>query len=210
MRISKLVSAVFTVVGTVLLAGSIVVSFVAQGRPTTAVEPTREANDFAQSVLSTLNDGDFTGVAGYLYGKPSLGLDREPATAEGKQIWNAYRDSVAVTVDEGCYGEGTSIYQTAQVTALDIGEAMSRLDGETAVLLNQKVETAEDPAAVLDENGEVPQALKDELRGQALTQVLADAKTVTTRITFQLVEQDGQWWALPDQAMLDVLSGAVK
>ena len=65
-------------------------------------------------------------------------------------------------------------------------------------------------AALPDENGEVPQTLKDELRGQALTQVLADAKTVTTQITFQLMEQDGQWWILPDQAMLDVLSGAVK
>ena len=210
MRISKLASAVFAVVGTVLLIGSVVMSFVALGRPTTAVEPTREANDVAQSVLSALDHGDLSKVGTYFYGAPALGLDREPATAEGKQIWNAYRDSITVTADEGCYGEGTSIYQTAQVTALDISEALSRLDEEAAALLNQKVETAEDPAALLDENGEVPQTLKDELRAQALTQVLADANTVTTRITFQLMEQDGQWWVLPDQAMLDVLSGAVK
>ena len=210
MKISKLASAVFAVVGTVLLAGSVVISFVALGRPTTAVEPTREANDFAQSVLSALDEGDFAKVGDCFYGEPSLDLDREPATAEGKQIWNAYRDSIAVTTNETCYGEGTSIYQTAQVTALDIGEALSRLDGEAAALLSQKVETAEDPAALLDENGEVPQALKDEIRGQALTRVLADAKTVTTQITFQLVEKDGRWWVLPDQAMLDVLSGGLK
>lgn len=210
MRISKLASAVFAVAGTVLLVGSVVMSFVALGRPTTAVEPTREANDVAQSVLSALDHGDLSKVGTYFYGAPALGLDREPATAEGKQIWNAYRDSIAVTADETCYGEGTNIYQTAQVTALDISEALSRLDEEAAALLNQKVETAEDPAALPDENGEVPQTLKDELCAQALTQVLADAKTVTTRITFQLMEQDGQWWVLPDQAMLDVLSGAVK
>lgn len=210
MRISKLASAVFAVVGTVLLIGSVVMSFVALGRPTTAVEPTREANDVAQSVLSALDHGDLSQVGTYFYGAPALGLDREPATAEGKQIWNAYRDSITVTADEGCCAEGTTIYQTARVTALDISEALSRLDEEAAALLNQKVETAEDPAALLDENGEVPQTLKDELRAQALTQVLADAKTVTTRITFQLMEQDGQWWVLPDQAMLDVLSGAVK
>ena len=210
MKISKLASAVFAVVGTVLLVGSVVVSFVALNMPTTAVEPTREANDFAQSVLSALDNGDLSQVGTYFYGQPSLDLDREPASAEGKQIWNAYRDSIAVTADDKCYGEGANIYQTAQVTALDMVEALSRLDGETAVLLNQKVETAEDPVAVLDENGEVPQALKDELRGQALTQVLADAKTVTTQITFQLMEKDGQWWVLPDQAMLDVLSGRLK
>lgn len=210
MKISKLASAVFAVVGTVLLVGSVVVSFVAQSRPTAAAEPTREANDFAQLVLSTLDEGDFAKVADCFYGEPTLGLDREPATAEGKQIWNAYRDSIAVTTDETCYGEGENIYQTARVTALDIGEALSRLDGEAVALLNQKVETAEDPATVLDENGSVPQALKDELRAQALSQVLADTKTVTTQITFQLMEKDGQWWVLPDQAMLDVLSGGLK
>ena len=196
MRISKLASAVFAVAGTVLLIGSVVMSFVALGRPTTAVEPTREANDVARSVLSALDHGDLSKVGTYFYGAPALGLDREPATAEGKQIWNAYRESITVTADEGCCAEGTTIYQTAQVTALDISEALSRLD--------------EEAAALLDENGEVPQTLKDELRAQALTQVLADAKTVTTQITFQLMEQDGQWWILPDQAMLDVLSGAVK
>lgn len=210
MRISKLASAVFAVAGTVLLIGSVVMSFVALGRPTTAVEPTREANDVAQSVLSALDHGDLSNVGTYFYGAPALGLDREPATAEGKQIWNAYRDSIKVTADEGCDAEGTTIYQTAQVTALDMSEALSRLDEEVAALLNERLETAEDPAALLDENGEVPQTLKDELRAQALTQVLADAKAVTTQITFQLMEKDGQWWVLPDQAMLDVLSGAVK
>ena len=209
MKISKLASAVFAVAGTVLLVGSVVMSFVALGRPTTAVEPTREANDVARSVLSALDHGDLSKVGTYFYGAPALGLDREPATAEGKQIWNAYRDSITVTADEGCCAEGTTIYQTAQVTALDISEALSRLDEEAAALLNQKVETAEDPAALLDEGGDVPQTLKDELRGQALTQALADAKTVTTQITFQLIEKDGQWWAVPDQAMLDVLSGGL-
>ena len=209
MKISKLASAVFAVAGTVLLIGSVVMSFVALGRPATAVEPTREANDVAQSVLSALDHGDLSKVGTYFYGAPALGLDREPATAEGKQIWNAYRDSITVTADEGCCAEGTTIYQTAQVTALDISEALSRLDEEAAALLNQKVETAEDPAVLLDEGGDVPQTLKDELRGQALTQALADAKTVTTQITFQLIEKDGQWWAVPDQAMLDVLSGGL-
>ena len=210
MKISKLASAVFAVAGTVLLIGSVVMSFVALGRPATAVEPTREANDVAQSVLSALDHGDLLKVGTYFYGAPALGLDREPATAEGKQIWNAYRDSIAVTTDGYCYGEGTNIYQTAKVTAMDITGTLSQWDKGAGELLKQKIDAAEDPAVLLDEGGDVPQTLKDELRGQALTQALSDAKTVTTQITFQLIEKDGQWWALPDQAMLDVLSGAVK
>ena len=210
MKISKLASAMFFAAGTVLLVGSVVMSFAALSRPAKAVKPTQEANACAQSVLRALDDGDLSKVEEYFYGKPTLGLDREPATAEGKQIWNAYRDSIAVTTDGYCYGEGTNIYQTAKVTAMDITGTLSQWDKGAGELLKQKIDAAEDPAVLLDEGGDVPQTLKDELRGQALTQVLADAKTVTTQITFQLMEQDGQWWVLPDQAMLDVLSGAVK
>ena len=210
MKISKLASAMFFAAGTVLLVGSVVMSFAALSRPAKAVKPTQEANACAQSVLRALDDGDLSKVEEYFYGKPTLGLEREPATAEGKQIWNAYRDSIAVTTDGYCYGEGTNIYQTAKVTAMDITGTLSQWDKGAGELLKQKIDAAEDPAVLLDEGGDVPQTLKDELRGQALTQALADAKTVTTRITFQLMEQDGQWWVLPDQAMLDVLSGAVK
>ena len=209
MKISKLASAMFFAAGTVLLVGSVVMSFAALSRPAKAVKPTQEANACAQSVLSALDDGDLSKVEEYFYGKPTLGLEREPATAEGKQIWNAYRDSIAVTTDGYCYGEGTNIYQTAKVTAMDITGTLSQWDKGAGELLKQKIDAAEDPAVLLDEGGDVPQTLKDELRGQALTQALADAKTVTTQIPFQLIEKDGQWWAVPDQAMLDVLSGGL-
>ena len=209
MKISKLASAMFFAAGTVLLVGSVVMSFAALSRPAKAVKPTQEANACAQSVLRALDDGDLSKVEEYFYGKPTLGLEREPATAEGKQIWNAYRDSIAVTTDGYCYGEGTNIYQTAKVTAMDITGTLSQWDKGAGELLKQKMDAAEDPAVLLDEGGDVPQTLKDELRGQALTQALAGAKTVTTQITFQLIEKDGQWWAVPDQAMLDVLSGGL-
>ena len=209
MKLSKLAAGLFATAGSVLLVGAIVLSFAALSRPAKAVKPTEEANACARSVLSALEDGDLSAVEAYLYGKPALGLDREPATAEGKQLWNAYRDSIAVTAQEDCYGEGTSIYQTAQVTAMDITGTLSQLENRAAALLRQELESAEDPAALLDENGSVNGTLKDRICGQALTDVLAEAKTVTRQITFQLIEKDGQWWVLPDKALLEVLSGGL-
>ena len=210
MRISKLASGLFAVLGSALLVGSMVLSLTALRRPAKPVKPTEEANALAQSVLSALDDGDFAEVAGYLYGKPSLGLDREPATAEGKLIWNAYRDSIAVTVDENCYGEGTNIYQTAQVTYMDIPQTLSQLDKRAGELLKKKLDEQEDHFALLGEDGQIPQTLKEELRTKAFQEALAEPETVTAQITFQLIEKDGQWWALPDQAMLDILSGGLR
>ena len=64
MKISKLASAVFAVVGTVLLTGSIIASFAALSIPAKAVKPTQEANRLAQKVLGALDDGDFSAVEG--------------------------------------------------------------------------------------------------------------------------------------------------
>ena len=45
---------------------------------------------------------------------------------------------------------------------------------------------------------------------QALAEVLAEKEpTVTREVTLKLVDQDGQWWAVPDKALLEVLSGGL-
>ena len=93
---------------------------------------------------------------------------------------------------------------------MDIVGTLSQLDSCTSGLLKEKLETAEDPAALLDEAGEVPRALRDEVRTLALTQVLAEAETVTRQTTFQLIEREGQWWVLPDQVLLDILSAGLR
>lgn len=210
MKISKLAAAVFAVVGTVLLVGSIAASFVGLSSSTKAVKPSEEANDAAQAVLNALDSGDFVGVAAYFYGTPSLGLDREPATAAGKQLWQAYRDSVSVTSGTGCYSEGSEIYRTAEITAMDISSVTSQLGRRAAELLGKKRAEAEEPSQLLDEDGQFPQSMKEEALTQALQDLLAEnPKTVTRQVTLKLVQQDGQWLAVPDKALLEILSGGL-
>ena len=88
-------------------------------------------------------------------------------------------------------------------------QTLSGLDRRAGELLKETLDAQEDPAALLGEDGQIPEKLRQELRTQALRDALAEPKTVTAQITFQLIEQDGQWWALPDQAMLDILSGGL-
>ena len=45
---------------------------------------------------------------------------------------------------------------------------------------------------------------------KAFQEALAEPETVTAQITVQLIEKDGQWWALTDQARLDILSGGLR
>lgn len=210
MKISKVAAAVFATVGTVLLLGSLVLCFVGLNRPSEAIQPPEEAEACAASLLEAVENGDFDRAAKLLYGAPELGLDREPATAEGKQLWQAYVNSISVTSGAGCYSEGSEVFRTAEITAMDISAVMSQLDSRASELLSKKLEEAEDPTQLLSESGEVPQSLKEEVLAQAFSALLEEnTQTVTRQVTLKLVQQDGQWRAVPDKALLDILSGGL-
>ena len=56
----------------------------------------------------------------------------------------------------------------------------------------------------------MPEALPEDMLTQALTEVLTEQEpTVTRKVTLKLVNQDGQWWVVPDAALLEVLSGGL-
>ena len=48
----------------------------------------------------------------------------------------------------------------------------------------------------------------DQALDGAVTQALSeDAQTVTRDVTLGLIYQDGTWWVVPDQALLQIISG---
>ena len=209
MKVSKLASGLFAVLGSVLLVGSVVLCFWGMGTPSKGVQLPEGAEQCAKSLVNTLNSGDLAGAAELLYSQPDLELDREPETEEGKQLWQAYCGSISAEAVDGCYTEGSEVFWSGTVTALDLSKTMESLDDRAADILKQRLESAEDPAQLLEETGEVPQTLAREIADAALTQALADGKTVTRDVKVKLVSRDGSWWGVPDAALLAVLSGGL-
>lgn len=209
MKLRKIAAGLLAAAGSLLLAGSVAACLGAVNRPAAFAPHTDGVRDFAQEFLDTLDRGDFAGVEKCLYGSPDLGLEKAPDTESGKQLWQAYRDSVSVEYSDYCYSKGTNIYQSAKVTALDISAAMGKLNSTAAEILKSTLETAEDPNALLNEDGTIPDTLRQQALSQALTQVLSEGTTVTREMNVRLVKQDGQWWVVPDGALLAVLSAGL-
>ena len=210
MKLSKLAAGLFAAAGIILLAGSIVLCLTSWNRSAASLQPPEAAQACAEAVMEAVDSGDFAAAAKFLYGQPDLGVDREPAQEAGKLLWQAYRDSISVEFQGDCYGAESDFYRDARVTALDIAGVTAQLDSRASGLLQQRLESAEDPEQVLGENQEVPQALKEEILMQALNEALAQAEnTVTRDVTLKLVNRDGQWGAVPDKALLEILSGGL-
>ena len=77
-------------------------------------------------------------------------------------------------------------------------------------LLEQRIAQAEDTDEIYDANNEyredfVMDALYDAAR-EALAQ---DAVYISWDLTLNLIYENGQWWIMPEQALLKALSGGI-
>ena len=90
-----------------------------------------------------------------------------------------------------------------------INEAIKSAEGKKReALLEAKAAAAEDKTEIYNEDNSYRNELVDQALNDAVTQALSeDAQTVTRDVTLGLIYQDGAWWVVPDQALLQIISG---
>lgn len=210
MKIAKWFSVVFAVLGTVLLVASVGLCLLSLNAPVRMTETPAGAEGCTETLRGAINAGGIASVGNVLYGQPDLGVERLPDTEEGMRIWEAFVQSLSCEFRGACYATDTGIARDAVITALDIPSVTEKLSTWTYALLTARVENATDMGELYDETNNFREDLVAQVLNQALEQALAeDAKILTREVTMNLICRDGQWWVVPDQALLSVLAGGV-
>lgn len=210
MKIARFFAYVFAVLGFLLLLGSFVLCLLSQNAPVRILELPREAVQVSDAFAQALNDGDLTAAAQYVYGQPDLGTEGTPADPETAAVWNAFLDSISFEYTGKCRAEDSGLSRPAAVTVLDVAGVTEKLPERAQALVNQKIASAESLTEVYDESGSFREELVGQILQQALQQSLSqDAAAITREVTVKLINRDGKWWVVPDQALLQALSGIV-
>lgn len=208
MKLRKFFSGVFAVLGTVLMVGTIVLSFASMKAEPRIVEQPEAAEQLAQSVMDALCNGEYDTAAGMMYGQPQLGADREPSDEVGALIWDAYVNSLSYEFSGEYYATDSGIARNAVVTALDTASVTASLEERARTLLEAQAAAAEDPSEVYDEDNNFRKELVEQALLDAVQQALNEAaQTKTWEVTLNLIQMDGQWWVMPDAALLQAISG---
>jgi len=210
MKIARFFSYVFAVFGFLLLLGSIALCLLSLNAPVRVLELPREAVRVSEAFAQALNEGDLTAAAQYVYGQPDLGAEGAPADQETAAVWDAFLSSISFEYTGKCHAADSGLSRTASVTVLDISSVTEKLPERAQSLVNQKIASAESITEVYDEEGHFREELVGEILQQALQQCLSqDAGMITREVTVKLINRDGKWWVVPDQALLQALSGIV-
>ena len=208
MKIARFFAAIFACIGTLLLIGSMGFFLLNRNADVRIQELPQEAVSVSEAFSQALNGGDLEAAAQLMYGQPDLGMSNGSADRESALVWEAFRDSIAFTYAGECYVEQATLVRKGTITTMNISSVLETLPERTQALLNQRITTAEALTDIYDENNDFRQELVDAVMREALQQSLTqDAQMVTREVTVKLVNRDGQWWVVPHQNLLQVLTG---
>lgn len=210
MKNGKALSSIFALLGALLLVGSVILCLTSLDASAKLIGTPKEAASCAEELMEAVAAGDFGAAGNLLYGQPDLGADREPADEAGKLIWNAFTDSISYEFTGECYATNSGLAQDVEVTTLDISSVTEALSEHVHALLTERMETAEEMSELYDEENNFREAVVMEVLLEAVEKALQEnAQTVTREVTLNLIYRDGQWWVMPDQALLQAISGGV-
>ena len=142
-----------------------------------------------------------------MYGQPDLGAG-EPEDEVSRLLWDAFTDSLSYEFTGVCSVTDAGLTRKATVTALDVAKVIQSLPQRAEALLEVQTKAEEDP----EESEDGQNADREELVNQALLEAARQAldesaETVTRDVTLNLIYRDGAWWVVPDQALLQIISG---
>lgn len=211
MKIAKFFAGIFGAAGTLLLVGSIGLCLFSLNAPARVTELPAKAVECSELFSDAVSQKDYEVLESCIYGQPELGLSGEPEGELTRMVWDLLQLNLEFSWQGDCYFEDGTLYRNATVRYMDAQSITASLQNRAHALLTQKVEEATDMAQLYDEGGEFRQDLLDQVMKAALTQAcMEDVKTITAEVAVQLMNRDGQWWVVPDAALMRALSGGLE
>ncbi len=178
-------------------------------KPLLLTSPEAARNQLTQT-MDALCEGDYGTAGETLYGKPNFGMDREAAEPVSALVWDAFLESLSYELAGECYTTDSGLAQDVVLQGLDIASVTANLGQRSQDLLTQRLQEAENPSELYDENNDFREDLVMEVLYEAAQDALEeDAAMKTWEITVNLVYEGGQWWVKPETALLEAVSGGI-
>lgn len=160
-----------------------------------------------EEMMDAICCGDFSSAAKRMYGNPDLGIDRESEDPVNSAFWNAFVSSLDYELVGEPYATQSGIAQDVKIISLELSTATEKLGARAEALLQQGLAQAENASEVYD-GADYKESFVESVIQQAAQQALEeDVRYSYNVVTLQLVCSDGQWWIMPDKALLSAISG---
>ncbi len=210
MKLSRFFSGFFLSIALGLMGVALIVVMATPGTTPTLLSPAQEAQDQVVEMMDALCQGDFSAAGQYLLGSPNLGADREPDSAAGALIWDAFVDSLSYELSGDCYATDTGVAQNVTLTYLDIPAVTANLAQRSEKHLTRLQKEATHTSEIYDEDGNFRSDVVLQVLNTAVQEALQEDGNLTAcTFTLQLVKRDGRWYILSNSDLIHAISGGM-
>jgi len=210
MRRIRFFSAIFGLIGIAAASLAVYLALTNISSSPVLLEEPVTAWKQVQTMFDALCDGDYETVSNSLYGRPRLGMDREAADPVGRMFWNAVAESFTWETRGDIRATDSGVSMDVAVSAVDVDSLTRNLKTRAQTLLEERVRSAEETSEIYDENNEYrTEFVMDVLHDAARDALEQDAQIIRWELTLNLVYEKGQWWIMPEQDLLEALSGGI-
>lgn len=209
-RQMKYVRVMLGILAAVIAAGAVWLTMQCRGQLPILLSAPEEAQQQAEATVRALCTGEYADAEKRLYGMPDLGADTQPEDKVNRMIWKAYRSSLDYQMVDSVYATQQGLAQKVKIISMELPSATEKLGQRAQVLLQQRVENARDVSEIYDADNTYRDAFVADILEDAVRQALEEDVRYTYQIIeLQLVYREGQWWVLPDKALLNAVFGGV-
>lgn len=207
----KILSGLFGLLGLALAAAALVLCFRSLKAPARVFELDTAAPERTEDWMDAVCAGDYESAGQMMYGQPELELGVDENDPVSVLFWDACVDRFSYEFLGDCYPTQTGVARDVKIITLDIPRIMGLLRPRTEAVMGQRIEEWEYLDGVYDENNNYQDSfVMDSLR-EAAEGLLEEGLFITSReLTLNLIYEDGQWWVLAEQDLINTLSGKIK
>ena len=170
--------------------------------------PDGDPSETVAQFFDSVRNGNFVSAYSCLSDTLTLGLEKQPETAEAQQLYAALRQSYRYSLAGDSEVQGREATQRVNLRALNLRKAEQAASELVEGVLEQKVAELPDHE-VYDGNGGYLTSLTDAVYAEALNQVLQNTEPLCTDTTLdiQLIYTNGGWKMITDRTLMSALIG---
>jgi len=208
MKSCKFFSALFGLLGICAAVAGIFLSLHFRNAGPVLLKQSEAAEAQVHAMLYAVKNNEFGRVGDMLYGQLAIGADRLPTEDVGVLLWEAFLDSLSYELEGEFHATESGVARNVTITTLDVSSITDVLRDRAQTMLQDRVAHTADADDVYDQNNEYREEFVMAVLYDAAKSALeTDGRTMTHRITINLIYENGQWWIMPEDGLLDAITG---
>ena len=118
--------------------------------------------------------------------------------------------SLSYELQGPCFATDSGLAQSVSITYLDIDATSATLRQRSEQLLETLLNSSDNTDDIYDESNNYREDVVMQVLHAAVEDALEeDAAYQTVTVTVNMIHRDGQWWIVPDDALLGAISGGI-